>query len=405
MNVSRFSFRSMVAALALLPLAANALGLGEVIGQAVMGQPLAVRIALTGDDAATLAAHCVSLHPSLSNPGEESRLTGAAVTLLARGAAPVLLISTRSPVTQPVLSFSIRIDCGPRLMRDYQLLPAPPAPVIATEPPVLRAERAEPLDAPPGNIVTITAETTLRLMSRKRYPQDSKARVAFIRRVVAVNRDIFPAGDAAFDQRLAAGTQLRLPDGLPVARTTEELAREVRIARPAASASVELPVQRGGKGRLVIGGGGTAAGMPQQSAAETNELVNRLMDMMQDQVLVQTALVERLKIVEKEVAEAKLAAVAQRSTNQHLETELQRLRDDSSRNSTIQLVLAILLGGFAGGAFLRWREQRSQPREPIAEISFGHVTAIKPNIAPSVAPPITQKYQMQSVFDDLLPPR
>ena len=155
----------------------------------------------------------------------------------------------------------------------------------------------------------------------------------------------------------------------------------------------------------MIGGGGTAAGMPQQSAAETNELVNRLMDMMQDQVLVQTALVERLKIVEKEVAEAKLAAVAQRSTNQHLETELQRLRDDSSRNSTIQLVLAILLGGFAGGAFLRWREQRSQPREPIAEISFGHVTAIKPNIAPSVAPPITQKYQMQSVFDDLLPPR
>jgi hypothetical protein len=71
MNVSRFSFRSLVAGMALFPLAANALGLGEVIGQAVMGQPLAVRIALTGDDAATLAAHCVSLHPSLSNPGEE----------------------------------------------------------------------------------------------------------------------------------------------------------------------------------------------------------------------------------------------------------------------------------------------------------------------------------------------
>jgi hypothetical protein len=401
-----------------LPGAALALGLGEPSGHMVIGQPMSVRIPLQGLAAGKLETHCVKLMPT---PGEISDASLATALVRVEGAA--VAIGTRSALTQPILSFRLKIECGFQLMRDYQILPLPPqleaAPsqvvvkvptVAALAPAAAPAAKLAPVPAAKGSAtdVTIATPTTLRLMSRQRHPGDARARVNFIRRVAAANPEVFDDIAAAYDQSLPAGQTLRLPDNLPrqgpppappPKPTVKPAVKPPPAAAAAAgtqAANTATPKTRPAESgeRLIIG----AQGAPTPSVAEIEADLDRLVGIMNDHVQVQIAMVERIKKLEEDVARSKEAFAVQQAAAQRLEAEIRQLREEQQRGSIIQLVLAVLLGGFAGSALLRWRAQRR--RQP-------SVVSDDPPASPSVieARAASLPRSAQADLADLLPPK
>jgi hypothetical protein len=378
--------------LLVIPRLALAAGLGDIAGEVSFGQPLAIRVPLIGIDGRKLNKDCVRLTPV---PGEspDEQLTSAWITI----APGSLAIASRQIVTQPVIGFRVQIDCGIKLVRDYRVLPLIPdtktdgvaIPVM----PSLSAASLLPEQSIPRQTVatdfTVTEQTTLRLLSRKRYPTNSTARVAFIRQVALANPEIFATVKTAFDQTLPAGLSLKIP--------TKKLSGIAATANVAKPTSVQRPVlsqpSSTGKGRLIIGG----SALPVRSTSELDADIDRLVGIMNEQIQVQISMAKRLNYLEAEVNQAKQSAGIQRSVTERLDADVRELRETQRINSYIQLLLAVLLGGFAVAAVLLWREQqRNKDREG------DHAPA--PLAAPNSKFAIPKKQPMQSVFDDLLPP-
>ena len=146
-----------------------------------------------------------------------------------------------------------------------------------------------------------------------------------------------------------------------------------------------------GRGRLIVGSAGlSAAAGP--SAAELNESIDRLVEVMNQQIMVQIAMTERLKAVESELVELKRQVAAEKLRTAKLESDLKAQREAVERSGTIQLLLAILLGG-VGGA---WTLSRiSRRKESAAVIPLGAVSPAPTSEARPAAPP------MPSVFEDI----
>lgn len=362
----------------------------------MVGQPLTVRVPLDGADLPSLRADCVKLLPV---PGDltENRIVSGLLKLEGSN----LVISSPLAVTQPLMSFRIRVDCGWNLTKDFQLLPQAPvasatSPITAQEsvpavPPLVHEPR------PPANSnvkLGVNEPTTLRMMSRQRYPTDSAARVAFIRRVAAANPEIFASIKGAYDQPLPAGIQLRMP---PAAQQRASSA-DTQPGRTARRSREPAQAKSSAKGRLVIG----PEALPSRSNAALAADLDRLVEIANDQIQIQISMAERLAKMEADVEQTKRAFAAQqaehKATTQRLEAELREMREEQRRNSYIQLVMAILLGGAAVAALLLWRGQvRTHEREEVT-IAFA---ATAPSAKPTTAP----KAELQSIFDDLLPPK
>ena len=106
----------------------------------------------------------------------------------------------------------------------------------------------------------------------------------------------------------------------------------------------------------------------------------------------------RLAKMEAEVEQTKQAFVAQQAANRRMEAEIRELREEQRRSSYIQLVMAILLGGAGVAAFLLWRGQiRARER---ADLNVAFATP-----APRAQPAPPPQAELQSIFDDLLPPK
>jgi hypothetical protein len=91
------------------------------------------RVALI-DPPSELQADCFSVRDGqdASLPG----LTGARITLDTHGATPLLRISSKQPVNDPILQIAIATSCQASLQRNYVLLLDPPAAVeLASAPP------------------------------------------------------------------------------------------------------------------------------------------------------------------------------------------------------------------------------------------------------------------------------
>lgn len=358
---------------------AGAASLGEPGGRVVLGQPLSLRIPVIDYEAASLAANCIRIQAA---PGTAADVSLASAS--ARFERGAVIVTSRFPVAQPILSFQVRLDCGLGTTREYHLLPELPriaeerAPQPAPSLPHVTPESArggQPADARQ----TVAQATTLRLMSRQRFPGNSRARVDFIRRVAAANPEVFASIAAAYDQPLAPGLALRMPQ-LP---TYPEKAPP----RP------KLPEVSRGKGRLVIGTEAPAT----RKVAELESDIERLASLMNEQVQVQIGMVQRLKAMEADAELVKRAFVEQQATNRRLEEQLRELREEQRRASYIQIVLMILLSGFALAVVLMWRG-RTKASPPLdAEISY------RP--APAAYKPPAKKDELQSIFDDLLPPK
>ena len=373
---------------ATIPSISFALGLGEPVGQIVIGQPLSIRIPLYGPDATTVEESCVRLLPSDINTFDRS-VQSATIKV----EKATIYIHSREAISEPILSFRIHLICGVNLRRDYHLLPGSPNASSEISPPEVSHPRdghgtiAKPVNHPVTEF-TVTTKTTLRLMSRERYPKDRNARVAFIREVAAANPGLFGNLQKAFDQPLTPGARLEMPERLSNRNVAGPSKSRTLIANLASSPS---PTSRD-RGRLIIG-----AGVPDLvSAKELNRDIDRLVGIMNEQIQIQIAMVQRIAKLEGEIADAKQAIVIQTEMNQRLETEIKELRDEQRRNSHVQLVLLIFLGGFALAAALLWRQQK---RAPAGDRLVGSFSA---PIAPATEVAAKQQ-RILSVFDDLLP--
>jgi hypothetical protein len=234
--------------------------------------------------------------------------------------------------------------------------------------------------------------TTLRLLSRQRYPDDSRARVAFIRRVAAANPEVFPSLARAYDQPLAPGLSLRIPAAAPQAGR-EPGARPPPRVRPEPARA-----PRASQDKLVVGAGAAA----NRRIDELESDFERLVGLMNDQVLIQMDMARRLTAMEADVAATKRALLAQQAENQKLAAELRELRAEQERSGYIQLVLGILLLGVAIGGFLLWRENSLAKARAVAQAA--ELSALAASAAPAAARTKTAKIEMPSPFDDLLPP-
>lgn len=354
-----------------------ALGLGEVEGRAIIGRPLQVSIPILGLQGDPRQSACTSLLPEGDDDGQGS------IRLKVEGDR--VHLSTARALNQPVLQFRIRMGCSGSIERSFVILPdaaqsAAPVPVLpvrAETPATAGGDAASAAPQTAAQVVTdgaaqrsivLMSSTSLRMLSRQRYPGDSDVRVNFIRRVAAANPDLFASEDAAFDQRLAAGTRLLLPSGLPAPQRAESTAtssgggsrsgamrREVTAA-PSGSAKPKREPARG-RDRLLVGAAGLSA-VKGPSTAELNESIDRLIEVMNQQIMVQMAMTERIKVVEAELAELKRQAVAEKHRAAQLEAELKAVRESVERKDTIQLVLLILLAGMAGAWALNWMSRR-----------------------------------------------
>ncbi|SRR6266581_1959284 len=124
------------------PLPSWALGLGGITLRSALGQPLLAEIELIGAGDAPLDAACFRLAPGSDAETGYPWLRRGRLTPDSGGRANRLILTTRTPLWDPLLEVGIDVTCGAGLSRRYTLLPQP-----LTEP-QLAAAAASPAETP-----------------------------------------------------------------------------------------------------------------------------------------------------------------------------------------------------------------------------------------------------------------
>jgi hypothetical protein len=117
---------TMAAALAGLPVALSAAGLGAVAEQSSLGQPLRVAIPLLLGPGEEIPAECFRLVAAERDPeGIPQALFGRAV-LERTGQGTRLVVTNPRPVNDPVLRLTVQAGCDRGVRREYTLFMDPP---------------------------------------------------------------------------------------------------------------------------------------------------------------------------------------------------------------------------------------------------------------------------------------
>ncbi|MDT8438780.1 MAG: FimV/HubP family polar landmark protein [Wenzhouxiangellaceae bacterium] len=235
--------------LLLTTLDALALGLGEVRVDSFLNQPLDARIRLLDASPEDLE----SLTAGLAGDEDYQRLglmssvlsLDLAVEVGGNPSAPVLILRSRRPVTDPVLQLLIDVRwAGGRLLREYTLFldpatievaPPPPPPAAVEVPPVRAPAAPPPRPSPPARAQAprvqasadrygpVAGGETLWTIASQTRPADDLSMDQVMLAFVDLNPRAFRDGNI---NRLLRGAELRVP--------TAEQAR-VRSARQAAA--------------------------------------------------------------------------------------------------------------------------------------------------------------------------
>ena len=119
---------------------ALALGLGNLSGQAILGQPLLIEIPLLGSDSLAPSADCFKIRHPLMEIENAYVLRNAQLQLLGERGRYRLVVTTSAPVREPVIEFGVAVGCGFEISRDYLLLssePTKPPATVVSPPPVV----------------------------------------------------------------------------------------------------------------------------------------------------------------------------------------------------------------------------------------------------------------------------
>jgi pilus assembly protein FimV len=143
---------SILLALLCAPFAATAgVSLGEAQVQSALGQPLRVRIPLTGLDSQEGATEGNCYKLLVPRNGDDLPMMLQARSTVSLGKNPALLIQSSRKVDDPIIQLSVQVVCGPNFQRDYTLLLDPAGETVAAveppavvTPPVLTKTTTEP---------------------------------------------------------------------------------------------------------------------------------------------------------------------------------------------------------------------------------------------------------------------
>ena len=396
----RSQARLLVAAACGLLLAGHvqALGLGGVSGQAVIGQPLRVEIPLLGTESGLPAADCFRIRAPSVEMEQAYVLKGARVEVVGeRGRAR--LVVTAAAVREPIVEFAVNVACGFDLTKDYLLLSSVPAkPVEAVSPPVAApapapaavvaapaapAKSAAPAAAPSTGGLRVTAETTFEALAQRNYPLQPKAREKYARMMRAANPSV---GDA-----IAAGTELRVPAGLPV-RREGAYRPDAAAPKPAvAAAAAEAPRPPAKPAKAAPAKDVLRLGVaPERSNAELLAEAERLTGVLVEQARMEDEIAENLTRLETAFKDLQQQYLAVEDRLVRIEAERQAEKAAKSQSFGFAgLLAAVLAGGALGGAGLHFYNRRRRLPDPATERFDAPTVAayLGPEEAPKIVMP------------------
>ncbi len=239
--------------LALLPLTAWALGLGDLQPRSHLGQPLEARLALsaTPQEIATLKVSLVPEDADRPRP-DAPPAPPLQVELVTEGEQAYIHITSDEVIREPVLRLPIQVTWAQgQVIRDYALLLDPPQMERAVNPaseqvaPVARANIAPAADRADDRYGPVQPDETLLQIAQRLRPD---ARFTAAQTMVAIYR----ANPAAFGHGIddmMAGAILQVPTAAAIAAIPADQAREFVVVQsassdPASSQASAAPVRR-----------------------------------------------------------------------------------------------------------------------------------------------------------------
>ncbi len=425
---------------------ALAIGLGASSGQAVLGQPLRVRIALIGADGGPLDASCFRLAAPQAPMDVDYVLRDGRLQVESVRGQTQLLVSSQAAWRQPVVEFRVVAQCGgAEIARDYLLLaslPAVPQPAARTTPPeagrdaareAAREQPREPAAAtgmsPADDTLRIAADTNLNALARGLYPSQRETRDEYRRLIAAANPALFAGRSSVGSVPLPAGTVLVVPPNLP--RPEAATRKEAGEAKPAASSQpprsstaekadkadkrnkpAEAAQAGGGADgasgaaasrqapdRLVIGGAGGGAVKP-LSPRELAATLDRLERMVEDQGRIHLGMSESMKTVELAFGELRAGLAAMEARTKALEVE--RIKAETERTKTLArlaelersrlgilelLALVLASGGIGAGLIYFYHRLQGRAGGGRAQFTFGDFATAPAAPAPAASVP------------------
>jgi len=386
-----------------LPVGAHALGLGGIVGESILGESLQVEVPLTGSLDGALDNNCVSLKRPAEMIDPEYFPRDLVSRVDKQSGNLRLLVATRSAIRQPLVQFRVSISCGYNLSRDYLVAVSPRERVPAALPdsqtgapamvrPVATPHGPTSVQAPlsegtpdgvAGKSIVLDRDLTLEQLARQHFPGPLRQE-RFMRWVAEANPQTFANAGDLRQFRLTSGTQLLIPQGVPPRRAgdhqngsspLDQIGKGSAPKAAAAEATTKPKVAKaaktaakGGQDRLVVGSGSGNA----RDYKEAVALVQRLTDMMEQQVAAQTANEEKIRQLEAGTAElnnhiAQLE-VSARQREAQVQAQLQaakKAQDELAERAWWQVIIAVLVGGALGAAVvLGYRTLTGRRQEP-----------------------------------------
>ena len=179
MHQSKLKRISLAVCFALMPLVANAAGLGKLTVMSGLGEPLRAEIELLSATPEELSSLTVAIAPeeAYTLQGVERTALHSAIKLeVGRKAdgSPILKLSTHQPVSDPFLDMLIQVDWSTgRLLREYTVLLDPPgysSEQAATESPGVPAQtEAQPEGVPEAQSAMPASEPPLKKNDSESY--------------------------------------------------------------------------------------------------------------------------------------------------------------------------------------------------------------------------------------------
>ena len=204
---------------------ASAVGLGDMRGQPVLGQPLRLEIDVLGVEGQKLEAGCFRLVPPSAS--DDLPWLKKAAFSLRKGAQPVLDIRSDTPLREPIVQLAVHLACGHEISRSYILMASPPGADVSpamtprqaeAAPTVERltvrpAVRARPVPAP---VVDAPPRLPVRRAEKRPTPRAAQDRLMLsggggdVEPSLRLATDLFLRGEAKEAQREILRLEFRM---------------------------------------------------------------------------------------------------------------------------------------------------------------------------------------------------
>ncbi len=377
-----------------------AAGLGVVRGDALIGHKLRLAIPVDGVSQQQLSRECLRIRAHSTDQTRQYLPPKAGLEVTQENGASVIVVSGGT-IHEPVIAFTLAIECGTGLEREYQILadmPSLPLPVAApsVEVSVQRraANRASSQVSVPATS-TISSSVTpkqsesapaavsgeksqnLLMMSRQRYPGSPRTRERFIRLMLDANPSlnsrytpldsavslVFPSDLPTLPTPASSSAekpQQPIETGTASQQTSSARRSDAPLSQPAEIKQPSKVLQRD---RLVVGKASADI-----DAQIMDELV-QVIPLMKEQNQFQLALMAKLARMEAEfvlmqqqqdLLEQKHQALEQRFNALEAERLAEKQAAPTTTFGFLELIAATLAGGILGGLSLLALQRRQQ---------------------------------------------